>query len=144
MKTCYKCKEEKPLGDFHKNKRKSDGYQNYCKACAKIRNRAYYLSTPHRNPQRRASRDRARNTAREYVWQYLLDNPCVDCGYTNPIALEFDHVRGKKIAAIAVMVTRGLGLITIKEEIAKCEVRCANCHRIVTSNRAGWWKKTIE
>lgn len=33
MKTCSKCKQEKELSDFYKNKSQKDGYQNCCKAC---------------------------------------------------------------------------------------------------------------
>ena len=141
VKKCYKCKETKDVSLFHKNKNRADGLQNYCAACAKIRNREYYLLTPHRNPQRRLSTDRARATAREFVWDYLLEHPCVDCGYLNPVALEFDHITGDKVDSISQMVQKGLSIKTISLEIAKCEVRCANCHRIVTAQRGNWWSK---
>jgi hypothetical protein len=141
VKKCYKCKEQKELSEFHKNKRQSDGFQNYCKACAKTRNREYYLSTPHRNPQRRKSNDEARARSREFIWDYLLKHPCVDCGYANPVALEFDHVRGTKVSSISAMSSRGIIPESLMEEINKCEVRCANCHRIVTAKRGGWWSK---
>jgi hypothetical protein len=52
----------------------------------------------------------------------------VDCGETDIIVLQFDHVRGKKTNAVSKLVSMGYGLDTIKEEINKCEVRCANCH----------------
>jgi hypothetical protein len=68
--------------------------------------------------------------ARMYVDRYLLEHPCVDCGYPDPRALEFDHVRGKKSFEISVAISRGLPLIEIMNEIEKCDVRCANCHRI--------------
>lgn len=35
MKVCRKCKEEKPLTEFHVDKSHSDGRANYCKACYK-------------------------------------------------------------------------------------------------------------
>ena len=50
-------------------------------------------------------------------------------GESDWVVLEFDHVNGKKINNIANMVQRGWALETIKNEISKCEVRCANCHR---------------
>jgi hypothetical protein len=69
---------------------------------------------------------RERNT--KYIWDYLMDHPCVDCGNTDPVVLDFDHVQGKKKFNIG---ARGSHTIkAIKVEIAKCEVRCANCHRI--------------
>lgn len=140
MKNCYKCGEDKPLDEFHKNKNKKDGLQNYCKACAKVRNRNYYLATPERNPQRQASNKMKREAARDYVREWLMSHPCVDCGETDIVVLEFDHVRGEKKYNIAMMIQRGLGLATIQNEIAKCDTRCANCHRRVTASRGGWWR----
>ena len=60
---------------------------------------------------------------------------CVDCGESEPVVLEFDHVRGKKKKAIADMVSHSYSIETIKEEIRKCEIRCANCHRKKTHER---------
>jgi len=36
-KTCYKCKEEKSISEFHRNRSQKDGYMSSCKACEKIR-----------------------------------------------------------------------------------------------------------
>ena len=69
-----------------------------------------------------------------WVMWYLLDHPCVDCGESNPIVLEFDHVRGEKTADISTLKSKGK-LAAIKREIPKCEVRCANCHRRITYRR---------
>jgi len=60
---------------------------------------------------------------------------CFDCGESNPIILEFDHVRGAKSGNIADMVNNAYGIDAIKKEIRKCRVRCANCHRIKTHER---------
>ena len=59
---------------------------------------------------------------------YLRDHPCVDCGESDLRVLEFDHVRGDKFKSIAQMYSYCLQ--RIMTEIAKCDVRCANCHRI--------------
>lgn len=138
MKTCYKCKLTKNISSFHKNKRQKDGFANYCKDCAKIRNAEYYKATPERNPQRRVAMEQRRQQAREFVWDFLKKNPCVDCGESDIVVLEFDHVTGTKVAAISLMVGKAQGIDTIKAEMLKCEVRCANCHRRVTAQRAGW------
>jgi len=62
---------------------------------------------------------------------------CVDCGSSDIRVLEFDHVRGTKIASVSSMVRRGRALSIIQAEIAKCDVRCRNCHAIVTIERRG-------
>jgi len=43
--------------------------------------------------------------------------------------LEFDHVRGQKVKNVADLVKDGVRWSLIDEEIGKCDVRCANCHR---------------
>lgn len=40
--------------------------------------------------------------------------------------MDFDHVRGEKIAAPGLLYTQ---VEAFQIEIAKCEVVCANCHR---------------
>ena len=59
---------------------------------------------------------------------------CMDCGETNPIVLDFDHLKDKKYN-VSRMIHDGFSWAAIKKEIAKCEVVCANCHRIRTHNR---------
>ena len=57
------------------------------------------------------------------------------------VVLDFDHVRGTKKRSIGVMVCSGaVSLETLQEEIAKCDVRCANCHRIKTMAQFGYWR----
>lgn len=72
---------------------------------------------------------------RQEVTNYLLSHPCIDCGESDPIVLEFDHVKGIKFKAISTMLSNKYSWEKIKAEIAKCEVRCANCHRRVTHRR---------
>jgi len=73
--------------------------------------------------------------AKEYVNAVKSLSQCIDCGETNPVVLDFDHVKGNKIMCISNMVRNSYSIETIKKEIKKCEIRCANCHRIVTYNR---------
>ncbi|HEY6540341.1 MAG TPA: hypothetical protein VIZ18_05360, partial [Ktedonobacteraceae bacterium] len=75
---------------------------------------------------------------------YLSMHPCVDCGETDIRLLEFDHVRSHKAANISRLLTQGRNWSIIEAEIAKCEIRCANCHRKRTSERDGNWWRTSE
>lgn len=64
------------------------------------------------------------------------EHGCVDCGYReHAIALQFDHVSGTKKASVSNLIRSDYAWSTILEEIAKCEVRCANCHAVVTARR---------
>lgn len=72
---------------------------------------------------------------RALMHEWLSKHPCVDCGESDPIVLEFDHVRGDKIGNVSDMVNSCYSWRRILEEIAKCVVRCANCHRRATHQR---------
>jgi len=66
----------------------------------------------------------------------LKNQPCTDCGQTFPrVCMDFDHVRGEKLGNVGTMVSHGWSRQKIMDEIAKCELVCANCHRIRTSDR---------
>lgn len=77
--------------------------------------------------------NRKRN--KSYIQFVKSLSSCVDCGEDNPLVLEFDHVRGEKKSNVSDMGNQSYSLKTIQKEIDKCEVRCANCHRIATYNR---------
>lgn len=86
-----------------------------------------------------ASRVKRRDKHRGLVVEYLLTHPCVDCGEPDPVVLEFDHIDPEtKTEAVCQLVTNR-SWERIKEEIDKCEVRCANCHRRKTHIQFGWW-----
>lgn len=66
---------------------------------------------------------------------HLKDGPCADCKNTfPPVCMDFDHVRGEKVGQLSRMV-RKYGAGALENEIAKCELVCANCHRIRTQKR---------
>lgn len=85
---------------------------------------------------------RIRSEVRSFVVEYLSKHPCIDCGEKDIVVLEFDH-KQDKIEAISRMTRGFYSLDTIVNEIKKCEVRCANCHRRKTALQFGWFKKEM-
>ena len=80
-----------------------------------------------------------RDAIRAYLLAHLEQNPCVDCGETDPVVLEFDHQIDKSFA-LGRAVSHSYGLKKIEMELEKCEVRCANCHRRKTAHERGWYR----
>jgi len=84
----------------------------------------------------RIQSDRVAAENRVQVRQYFLTHPCVDCGESDPVVLDFDH-RSDKFRHVSYLVASGCAWTTIVREIAKCDVRCANCHARKTARELG-------
>lgn len=87
--------------------------------------------------KRAALRMRSRRKKINDLIRAERSKPCADCGIElPPEIMEFDHVRGepKRFAfCSAASFTLEPGedrLSIIQAEIAKCEVRCPNCHKL--------------
>ncbi len=120
-----------------------DGLQSYCIDCSKERSKERY--TKFSDEQKKVMRDRAKKQSiapKQFIWDFLKINPCVDCGESDPIVLDFDHLFDKK-KAVSSLASSAVSLDSIKDEILKCEVRCANCHRKKTAIQFGWYKNIV-
>lgn len=66
-------------------------------------------------------------------------NPCVDCEVQKPVhVMQFDHVPERDIGVHILINTATIGrhsLNRLKEERAKCDLVCANCHADRTYKR---------
>ncbi len=72
--------------------------------------------------------------ARKLIYELKLGNPCVICSESDPIVLEFDHIDPKtKSHNVAEMVKKGYSKASILNEVEKCRLLCANCHRRETA-----------
>lgn len=139
-KECTKCKNKKEKKEFNKNKTRRDGLQNICKVCSREKSKSFYKNNiiSQRKIIYRQKKER-RNENRKLINEYLGTHPCVDCKNNNIIVLEFDHrEQSQKSMAISVMLAGGYSWKKIKKEIDKCDVRCANCHRIRTATQLGY------
>lgn len=83
---------------------------------------------PYKNKaDRRAFDARRRAETRKVIEDWFSTRPCVDCGNSDRRVLEPDHVRGKNFK-IAMGGFKPIKVL--KAELALCESRCANCHKI--------------
>jgi hypothetical protein len=69
------------------------------------------------------------------LWDFLLKSSCLDCGIKDARVLEFDHMRDKKFNVSRAVSGSTRSWNTILKEIEKCQIVCANCHRIRTQER---------
>ncbi len=134
-KRCGKCGGLLPLDAFN---RMGEGRQHWCRECF----RAYFRARGDVHRRQVAVTQRRRSEiARGIVVDYLSRHPCVDCAEADVAVLEFDHVETKTYD-VAGLLARGAPAEKILAEIARCQVRCANCHRRVTAQRGGGIRAT--
>jgi hypothetical protein len=111
---------------------------SWCRKCKSEWSREKWASGSEKqaNYESKAKRVKA---AHDYIWDLFQNSRCADCGERNPIVFEFDHLSDKFLGDSR-MVNSNYGLEKIKEEIAKCDIVCANCHKIRTSQRGNHWR----
>jgi hypothetical protein len=138
MKYCKKCDLEKPLAEFAK---KGKGNQPYCIPCNRQYQRQHYINN------KQDYLDKAKRwDLQQYdkVLSYLRQHPCVDCGESNIVCLDFDHSdRSTKELTVSFGITKGYSWDRLRIEIEKCVVRCKNCHAKITAAQFGW-RKALE
>ena len=93
----------------------------------------------HRAENARRTRVRRRRI-RRWVYEYKLESAgCIGCGESDPACLDFHHRDpDKKRMAVSKLVTFGHRIETIRTEIEKCELLCANCHAHEHASRIDW------
>lgn len=137
-RVCQRCGQLLPASDFAWRSREQATLQQWCKRCHNEYKRSVYVAEKSRHVAlvvRHAKSRASRN--RTSLARYLAKRGCVDCGVQDQPVLEFDH-RHDKRANISTLIAAGRAWTTIVEELAKCEVRCANCHRRRTAIEQGY------
>jgi hypothetical protein len=109
-------------------------------ALARARRAANNLTEAQKEKYKSKGRQRVlerREAAREMVIAIKTGNPCMDCGESfHHVAMDFDHRTGEdKRAQVSHLQKHGASIDVILAEIAKCDLVCANCHRVRTYNR---------
>lgn len=134
-RTCSVCNQEHDISFFPLRDGKP---RAHCKACANAKTRAHYAKNKSYYFERNKKR---RRNLQVMLMEYLSDKGCVDCGEKDPIVLEFDHIDPKtKTASVANMIRHLRNVDKVLEEINKCEIRCANCHKRRTAKQFKWFK----
>lgn len=141
MKICSKCNDCKPNKAFgFKNKEKKT-LQAYCRSCNKGYQAKHYIENKE-NYAAKAKEYKIQYKKKVYSWikNFVLENPCVDCRIDDFRVIHFDHRDPlEKEFEISAGITANINLEELKEEIKKCDVRCANCHMLRTAKQFNWY-----
>jgi hypothetical protein len=137
QRKCARCGVKKPLIDFAGVGKTSGKIDCYCRPCRAEYGREHYEANRQRYiDQAQTRKGELRTLNYQLLLKYLRTHPCVDCGETDVLVLEFDHLGGKSFGIATALRDRSWPDILV--EIGKCDVRCANCHRRRTAQRGGW------
>ena len=132
LRSCATCRRSKPEREFHRSLTRQF---SYCRDCRRAYDRRYYAE---RGKAARLARMKAwRGEKRAWMDELKQGRACADCGGVFPsCVMHWDHLPGhRKIAEISAMVANRRRAVVL-EELAKCELVCANCHVMRTVMRA--------
>jgi len=114
-----------------------------CKICSEekilYKDKVYCYECYKKDAQIRQLKIRNRN--RYFVYRFLkIFGQCIDCGNKDWRVLEFDHKnRNNKKDTVSSLMNKHIAIFNLKSEMKKCEIRCANCHKIKTRNQLNWF-----
>lgn len=133
MKKCFKCQETKPISEFSKNRKQKDGLQTSCKICSsKQMKESYKNKSDYYKSYSVQNRVSYQEKARDFINDIKKTLSCSRCGFSGkdyPKVLDFHH-RNPDTKSFELAKGCVYSFDKIKEEIDKCDVLCANCHRI--------------
>lgn len=130
------CRQQCQVRGF---RRRSGTVTYNCRTCGDYvpLGRVGYCSDEHKQSADADGKKAWKAARRAWIAEVKSEVGCIDCGYNEaPEALDFDHLpEFEKRFGIAQGCTN-YSIETVQEEMDKCEVVCANCHRIRTKERA--------
>jgi hypothetical protein len=137
LRRCDRCRDLKPVSEFNLRRKGARRQRdNYCRTCRAEYLREHYARHKDRYVAEAVRRKKELAIERAgYLIAFFRARPCADCGEDDPLVLEFDHLADKTFN-----ITKGITAHSwqaVRDEIAKCDVVCANCHRRRTASRAG-------
>jgi len=146
MKQCSVCGKVKSKQDFFFRDKNTGKRHSQCKQCYTDKRKGTYKQHYHKHGSEYRVRAIQRNRKikdylRRKMLDYLTDKSCIQCGINDRRVLDFDHLDPTlKSFSIARGITNTRSWDAILLEIKKCQILCANCHRIRTSEQQNWYR----
>lgn len=111
------CNISKSLEDFGWRSKAKGIKNSYCKPCRREYDKEYWKK---RSKASKAQKRLLSNKRVQFVRQYLYDwykkNPCKDCGETDPVVLQSDHIEEKSFD-VSTAAGRGVSIKTLQKEL---------------------------
>lgn len=121
----------KLISEFNLRNTAAGAHQSYCKECGKSLTRKHYRNNKRQYLERNV---RSYKKRRELIRQ-IKARACADCGVQYPFyVMDFDHREGETKEYELNRIDR-ITMRALLREIEKCDVVCANCHRVRTYKR---------
>ncbi len=137
IQKCYRCGDMKPADEFAWRRKLKGRRDSFCRRCRAAYKREHYADNRQRYIREACVRKQRLAIERTgYLLQFFRRHPCADCGESDPVVLEFDHLGDDKLFDIGQALPYR-NWESILAEIEKCDVVCANCHRRRTATRRG-------
>lgn len=138
------CHEDKPESAFALRSRATGELQSHCRACHAAYRRGHYLADRAAYIAREVARvDGYRKQNRALILEYLSTHPCVECGESDPIVLDFDHRDPSAKRLDVSRLANRKRWPQVLAETEKCDVRCASCHRRRTAQQFNWRRARV-
>ena len=111
-KYCPSCENDLPSTQFCQNKNLKSGLDSWCRQC-------------------KNKKDEIRRKTNRHKLIELAGSRCVDCLQVFPdVCYDFHHLDPTTKESAVSNMTRRYNLQKAIEEIKKCVLLCANCHRL--------------
>jgi superfamily II helicase len=115
-KTCSKCKQEKDISQFNKNKRNKDGFQYFCKKCKLEQDRKYYVTEKFHLKNLKQRMRQFGKTIEDYNILFEKQHGCCAiCGkhqseFNNRFMIDHNHITGQIRGLLCRNCNCGIGL----------------------------------
>lgn len=140
-KKCTKCEKQKNVENFSFKNKEKNKRTSICNECQREYKNRWYHKHSENKEKFRIQSNITRKKLRQKMIDFLKDKSCIDCGEKDFVTFEFDHREvEKKQSTISKMVNDCYSWDKISQEINKCDIRCANCHRKKTAKQFGYYK----
>lgn len=146
MRICTKCKQFKPNSEFFVRNTQKGNLHVQCKLCYKQQRAITYKGHYHKYRDLYLKRAKERRQAlkiefRTNMLEYITGKSCVVCQESDIRTLDFDHIDpSNKLFNVSQAVKLGYNWQQVEDEIKKCRILCANCHRKHTAIQGSWYK----